>query len=115
MYVYLDIKIKVMTTFLLYTFLLVCLGILVRIFWIPLVFIGGMLFIVLGIIVCAGVTAFTLELINAILTDGTWIGFSTYFTYSAIFYTVMMLVYMSIISDTIGIGLDLLRKFIRKI
>jgi hypothetical protein len=78
-------------------------------------FIGGTLFIMLGIIVCAGVTAFTLELINAILTDGTWIGFSTYFTYSAIFYTVMMLVYMSIISDTVGIGLDLLRKFIRKI
>jgi len=104
-----------MSTFLSFILLLVCLGILIRIFWIPLVFIGGMLFIVLGIIVCAGVTAFTLELINAILTDGTWIGFSTYFTYSAIFYTVMMLVYMSIISDTIGIGLDLLRKFIRKI
>ena len=104
-----------MTTFLLYTSLLVCLGILVRIFWIPLVFIGGIVFIILGIVVSAGVTAFTFELINAILTDGTWIGFSTYFTYSAIFYTVIMLVYMSIISDAVGISLDLLRKFIRKI
>ena len=104
-----------MAMFLLYAFLLVCLGIFIRIFWIPLVFIGSILFIILGIIVCAGVTAFTLELIHAILTDGTWTGFSTYFTYSAVFYTAMMLIYMSIISDTIGIGLDLLRKFIRKI
>jgi len=104
-----------MAMFLLYTFLLVCLGILVRIFWIPLVFIGGIVFIILGIVVSAGVTAFALELIHAILTDGTWTGFSTYFTYSAIFYTVMMLIYISIISNGIGIGLDLLRKFIRKI
>ena len=104
-----------MAMFLLYTFLLVCLGILVRIFWIPLVFIGGIVFIILGIVVSAGVTAFALELIHAILTDGTWTGFSTYFTYSAIFYTVMILIYISIISNGIGIGLDLLRKFIRKI
>ena len=85
-----------MAMFLLYTFLLVCLGILVRIFWIPLVFIGGIVFIILGIVVSAGVTAFALELIHAILTDGTWTGFSTYFTYSAIFYTVMMLIYLTI-------------------
>lgn len=77
-------------------------------------FIGGILFIILGIIVCAGVTALALEIMHAMCTDGTWTGFSTYFTYSAIFYTVMMLVYMVIVADIVKIGLDTLRKFIRK-
>lgn len=77
-------------------------------------FIGGILFIILGIIVCAGVTALALEIMHAMCTDGTWTGFSTYFTYSAIFYTVMMLVYMIIVADIVRIGLDTLRKFIRK-
>lgn len=101
--------------FLLYTLLLVCLGIFVRIFWIQLAFIASILFIILGIIVCAGVTAFTFEMIHAICTDGTWVGFSTYFAYSTVFYTVVILVYMAIIGDIIRIGLDSLRKFIRKI
>lgn len=77
-------------------------------------FIGGILFIILGIIVCAGVTALALEIMHAMCTDGTWTGFSTYFTYSAIFYTIMMLVYMIIVADIVRIGLDTLRKFIRK-
>jgi hypothetical protein len=99
-----------MTTFLLYAFAVVCLGILVRIFWIPLMFIGGILFIILGIIVCAGVTALTLEMIHALCTDGTWTGFSTYFTYSAVFYTVMMLTYMAIIGDIFGMVIKFFKK-----
>lgn len=99
-----------MATFLLYTFALICLGILVRIFWIPLMFIGGILFIILGIIVCAGVTALTLEMMHAICTDGTWTGFSTYFAYSAVFYTVMMLVYMAIIGDIFGMIIKIFKK-----
>ena len=99
-----------MTTFLLYAFAVVCLGILVRIFWIPLMVVGGILFIILGILVCAGVTAFTLEMIHALCTDGTWTGFSTYFAYSAVFYTVMMLVYMAIIGDIFGMVIKFFKK-----
>jgi hypothetical protein len=99
-----------MTAFLLYAFAVVCLGILVRIFWIPLMVIGGILFIILGILVCAGVTAFTLEMIHALCTDGTWTGFSTYFAYSAVFYTVMMLVYMAIIGDIFGMVIKFFKK-----
>jgi len=99
-----------MTTFLLYVFAVVCLGILVRIFWIPLMVIGGILFIILGILVCAGVTAFTIEMIHALCTDGTWTGFATYFTYSAILYTVMMLVYMAIIGDIFGMVIKFFKK-----
>jgi hypothetical protein len=99
-----------MTTFLLYAFAVVCLGILVRIFWIPLVVIGGILFIILGILICAGVTAFTLEMVHALCTDGTWTGFSTYFAYSTVFYTVIMLVYMAIIGDIFGTVMKFFRK-----
>ena len=99
-----------MTTFLLYAFAVVCLGILVRIFWIPLMVIGGILFIILGILVCAGATAFTLEMVHALCTDGTWTGFSTYFAYSAVFYTVMMLVYMAIIGDIFGMVIKFFKK-----
>lgn len=99
-----------MTAFLLYAFAVVCLGILVRIFWIPLMVIGGILFIILGILVCAGVTAFTLEMIHALCTDGTWAGFSTYFAYSTVFYTVMMLVYMAIIGDIFGMVIKFFKK-----
>lgn len=104
-----------MSTFLLYTFLLVCLGILIRIFWVPLMFIAGFLFIILGIIVCAGVTAIIFEVVRAICTDGNLTGFYTYFIYFAVFYTVMMVVYMSIVADIVGTALSLLRNFIRKI
>lgn len=104
-----------MSAFLLYTFLLICLGILIRIFWVPLMFIAGFLFIILGIIVCAGVTAITFEIIHAICTDGNLIGFHTYFIYSAVFYTVIVAVYMSIIADIAGTVLSLLRNFIKKV
>ena len=73
-------------------------------------FIGGILFIILGILVCAGITALTLEMIHALCTDGTWTGFSTYFTYSAVFYTVMMLVYMAIIGDIFRIVIKFFKK-----
>jgi hypothetical protein len=99
-----------MTTFLLFTFLLVCLGIFVRIFWIPLMFIGSILCIILGIIVSAGITAFTLEIIHAMTTDGIWTGFSTYFTYSAVFYSVLMFVYVSIVGDIFGKVLNFFKK-----
>lgn len=99
-----------MTAFLFYTIVLICLGILIRIFWIPLMVIGGILLTVLGIIVCAGVTAFTFEMIHALCTDGTWTGFSTYFAYSAVFYTVMMLVYMAIIGDIFGMAVKFFKK-----
>lgn len=103
-----------MSTFLSFILLLVCLGILIRIFWIQLAFIGAILLILLGIIVCAGVTAITFEMIHAICTDGTWTGFSTYFKYAFAFYTFMTVVYMLIIGEITKMILSTLRKFIRK-
>jgi hypothetical protein len=73
-------------------------------------FIAGILFIMLGIIVCAGITALTLEIIHALCTDGTWTGFSTYFAYSAVLYTVMMFTYMAIIGDIFGMVIKFFKK-----
>jgi hypothetical protein len=72
--------------------------------------IGSLLLIILGIIVCAGVTAFTFEIIHALCTDGTWTGFSTYFAYFAVFYTVMMLIYVTIIGDIFGMVIKFFKK-----
>ena len=99
-----------MATFLLYTLLLVCLGIFVRTFWVPLSVIGAIILIILGITVCAGVTALTFEMIHAMCTDGTWTGFSTYFAYSTVFYTVMMLVYMAIVGDVVRTAINFFKR-----
>lgn len=73
-------------------------------------FIGSILFIILGIIVSAGITAVALVFIHAMCSQGDLSGFSTYFTYSAVFYTVAMSVYMSIVGDIFGIVLNFLKK-----
>jgi hypothetical protein len=72
--------------------------------------IGSILLIILGIIVSAGVTAFIFEMIHAMGTNGTWGGFSTYFTYSTVFYTAMILVYMSIVGDIFGTIVNFFKK-----
>ena len=102
-----------MTTFLLYTLTLVCLGIFIRIFWVPLAIIGGILMVTLGILISAGITALTIEVIHAMITGGTWTGFSTYFVYSAVFYIVLTGIYIGIMSDIFATGVKFISTFLR--
>ena len=99
-----------MTTFLLYTLLVICLGIFVRIFWIPLLVIGSVLVTALGIIISSGITAAILVFIKAMCSQGDLSGFSTYFAYSAIFYVVMTFIYVSAVGDLVKITLNLLKR-----
>ena len=99
-----------MTAFLFYTFALICLGIFIRIFWIPLAVVGAILGIVLGIIVCAGTTALVFTILGTVCTNGELVNFSTYFAYSSVFYTVMTCVYIAIVGDLVGMLLSLFRK-----
>lgn len=99
-----------MTTFLLFTFLLVCLGIFVRVFWVPLLVIGSILIVILGIIISAGLTAIVLQIAHAICTGGNPAEFSTFFAYSAVFYTVAMFVYASIVGDIFETVVNFLKK-----
>lgn len=88
-----------MTAFLFYTVTLVILGILIRIFWVPLMAIFTVLLGILLIIIWSAITAVSIECIKALVTDGTWSGFSTFFKYSLVFYSVSAAVYFSILFD----------------
>ncbi len=99
-----------MTAFLFYTIVLICLGILIRIFWVPLMAIFTVLLGILLIICWSGITAFTIECIKALVTDGTWSGFATFFKYSLVFYTVATVVYFSILFDLLSLGSGWLLK-----
>ena len=106
-----QIKIKVMSTFLIFTLVLVLLGIFVRIFWLPLLVIGSILCIIAGIVVSAALTAIFfqfLSLITSGLTD--WGSFDTYFMYSLAFFIVAALVYASIVYDLVGFIQELFTK-----
>jgi len=93
-----------MTTFLFYTVALVILGILIRIFWVPLMAIFTVLLGILLIIVWSAITAVSIECIKALVTDGTWSGFSTFFKYSLVFYTVATGVYFGILFDLLSLS-----------
>jgi len=99
-----------MSTFLFYVLLLVCLGIFVRIFWVPLLVIGSILFTILGIIVSAGITATVFVFIRAMCSQGEISGFSTYFMYSTVFYTVAVFIYGGIIKDLGTMVLNFFKK-----
>ena len=97
-----QIKIKVMSTFLIFTLVLVLLGIFVRIFWKPLLIIGFILAIIVCIILSSAVTAVCFQffsLMTSELTD--WGSFDTYFMYSLVFFTVATVVRGFIIYDIV--------------
>jgi hypothetical protein len=100
-----------MNTFLLYTLILVILGILVRIFWKQLLVIGIVLYIIAGILLCSAVTAICFQffsLMTSELTD--WGSFSTYFKYSCVFYTIATIVYVCIVYDIVDMIKELFEK-----
>lgn len=103
-----------MTTFLLYTLLLVCLGIFVRTFWVPLSVIGAIIVIILGIIASAWVTALVFTVISTVFTQGELVGFSTYFMYSLVFFIVATIVYGAIVADIFEYGIDFIKTLFKK-
>lgn len=99
-----------MLAFIFYTVLMIVIGIIVRLFWVPILIIGSILIIILGIIVSSAVTAFVFEMFNALFTNGQWDGFKTYFAYSLVFFTVSTVVYMAIVKDIFKILYKLLKN-----
>ena len=100
-----------MNTFLLYTLILVILGILVRIFWKPLLIIGIILCIIAGIIVSSALTAIFFQFISLITSELTdWGSFNTYFKYSLVFFTVATVVRGFIVYDIVDMIKELFEK-----
>lgn len=104
-----------MTAFLFYTFVLIFLGILIRIFWVQLLIIGTILYIIAGIVLCSAITAVCFQfftLMTSQLSD--WGSFYTYFMYSLVFFTIAMLVYGCIVYDIVNSVLSFIQNLFKK-
>jgi hypothetical protein len=104
-----------MTTFLIYTLVLVLLGIFVRIFWKPLLIMGSIFFIAGGIALSSAVTAVCFQFFS-LMTSGLsdWGSFYTYFTYSLVFFTVGIVVYGCIVYDMASLAIDFVKELFGK-
>lgn len=104
-----------MTTFLFYTFILVLLGILVRIFWKPLLVIGSIFFIAMGIALSSAITAVCFQFFT-LMTSGLsdWGSFHTYFMYALVFFTVAIIVYGCIVYDIAILAIDFVKELFGK-
>lgn len=104
-----------MTTFLFYTFILVLLGILVRIFWKPLLIIGSILYVAGCIVLSSVVTAVCFQFFSLITSElSDWGSFHTYFTYSLVFFTVAVVVYGCIVYDMASLTIDFVKELFGK-
>jgi len=104
-----------MANFLLFTLVVVLLGIFIRIFWVQLFIIGAIIGIILNILACSLITALCFCFFAWFLSQGEGYGsLGTYFQYSLVAYTVGYIVYMLIIYDLIGIGFKYIRRIFGK-
>ena len=104
-----------MSTFLIFTLVLVLLGIFVRIFWKPLLIIGSIFFIAGGIVLSSAVTAVCFQFFS-LMTSGLsdWGSFYTYFTYALVFFTVAIIVYGCIVYDIAILAIDFVKDLFGK-
>ena len=104
-----------MSTFLIYTLVLVLLGIFVRIFWKPLLVVGSIFFIAMGIALSSAITAVCFQFFT-LMTSGLadWGSFHTYFMYSLVFFTVAIIVYGCIVYDMASLAIDFIKELFGK-
>jgi len=102
-------------SFFLFTIAVILLGIFIRVFWVQLLVIGSILFIILGIIISAALTALCFQFFSLMFSQFNDAGsFHTYFMYSLVFFTVAMVVYMSIVSDIFSMSINFIRNLFGK-
>jgi hypothetical protein len=99
-----------MIPFLFYSIIIILLGIFVRLFWLQIYIVWNILLIILGCIVSACVISICFQLFTLILTQGESYGsFSTYFAYSLVLMSTIIIVYFFIVTDIINMTIGLLR------
>jgi hypothetical protein len=104
-----------MAAFLIFTLVLVLLGIFVRIFWVPLLVIGSILYIAGGIVLSSAVTAICFQFFSLITSElSDWGSFYTYFTYSLVFFTVAIIVYGCIVYDMATLTINYVKELFGK-
>ena len=99
-----------MISLIVYSILVILLGIFVRIFWLQIYIAWNILLIILGYLVSSCVISICFQFFTLILTQGESYGsFATYFAYSLVLMSTIIIVYFFIVTDIINMTIGLLR------
>jgi hypothetical protein len=99
-----------MISFILYSIIVILIGLLVRIFWIEIYILWNIFLIILGCLVSSSVIAICFQFFTLILTQGESYGsFATYFAYSLVLMSTITIVWICIVSDIINMAIGILR------
>jgi len=99
-----------MISFILYSIIVILIGLLVRIFWLEIYILWNIFLIILGCLVSSCVIAICFQFFTLILTQGESYGsFATYFAYSLVLMSTIIIVYFFIVTDIINMTIGLLR------
>jgi hypothetical protein len=99
-----------MISFILYSNIVILIGLFVRIFWLEIYILWNIFLIILGCLVSSCVIAICFQFFTLILTKGESYGsFSTYFAYSLVLMSTISIVWICIVSDVINMAIGLLR------
>ena len=85
--------------FILYSLLMILIGLFVRRYWIILLLIWYSIQAIVGIVISSWMTALVLTMLNFLTNGNVWEGFNTFWMYSAVFFVVGSIVYVCIWVD----------------
>lgn len=104
-----------MIPFIVYSVIIILLGIFIRIFWLEIYIVWNIFLIIIGCLVSSSVIAICFQLFTLILTKGESYGsFTTYFAYSLVFMSTMSIVWVCIVSDIISMATNFLKSIFYK-
>jgi len=99
-----------------YSTIIILLGIFVRIFWLQIYIAWNILLVIVGCIVSASIISICLQFFNWVLTNGESYGsFSTYFAYSLVLMSTITIVWICIVSDIINMAIGFLKYIFNKV
>lgn len=103
-----------MIPFLFYSIIIILLGIFVRLFWLQIYIAWNIFLIILGCIVSACVISICFQLFTLILTQCESYGsFTTYFAYSLVLMSTIIIVYIFIVTDIINMSIRFIRNIFK--
>ena len=100
--------------FILYSLLMILIGLFVRRYWIILLLIWYSIQAIVGIVISSWMTAMVLTMLNYLTNGNVWEGFNTYWMYSGVFFVVGSIVYVCIWMDIFTAIGNLISSFLKK-
>lgn len=103
-----------MVPFLIYTIVMILLGLFVRTFWLELLVIWYIFLWILNLIIGSWLITVVVKMYHFLINGNVWEDFNTTWAYCAVFYTVLNVVYLFIIADIATIILKILTNLFKK-